>query len=136
MPGKKRAKGRKPKKPTKRRRHHQDTQQSLPIRMANFHELQMREYYIDYSEKDRFELDDLKEFQIKAVESIWKVRHCLSSDAIKARSHLPTKKSWELSSMSLKSHHQSPVDQIGSSTELCSLTFISKVIWGRAWCIC
>lgn len=65
MPGRRRAKGKKHKK---RRIHHKNVEQSLPIRMANFHELQMREYYIDTSEKDRFELDELKEFQIKAVE--------------------------------------------------------------------
>jgi hypothetical protein len=65
MPHRKRAKGKKPKR---RRRHPYNVEQSLPIRAANYHELQMREHYIDTSEKIRFDADDLKKFQIKAVE--------------------------------------------------------------------
>lgn len=56
------------KPPEKRRRRRQNVEKSPPIRMANYNEVLMREHYIKISVNDRFDVNQLKEFQIKAVE--------------------------------------------------------------------
>ena len=121
MPGRRRVKGKKPKK---RRRHHQDVEQSLQMRMANYSKLQMREYYIHNSEKDRFELDDLKSIRSGQSKLIWRVIHYLSSDAIKAPSRLSTKNTWTVTFLYLKRHQQVSQNLKWSYTELPALRSI------------